>query len=87
MNPLPPTPPPPAPPEAPPEILFDPQPDPLEVAVRFVCGFLFGLLAGWLVAFKFDAGFLTLLVMVIAALACGGLAVRQGDRFWERLLK
>ena len=65
----------------------DAPPDPLAGAIRFVGGFLSGLLAGWLAALTWDAGSWTLLVMLIVAVVCGGLALRHGGRFRERWLK
>jgi hypothetical protein len=59
------------------------KPDTTEKAVRFGCGAIFGFLL------FFYFGFSTLpanfVIGILAAIIFGILAVRRGDRFWERL--
>ena len=70
-------------------IFYDNKPDPLEKKVRFGCGFAFGLVIGF---FEFarslyrSAG-MTIALTVIAALVCGWLALKYGDRFWYGVMK
>jgi hypothetical protein len=61
------------------------EPDTEEKIIRFVCGALFGALAGFFIAAKaMVMTFGTLAaVMVCAVLACGYLAMRLGDDFWH----
>lgn len=69
--------------------LPDPQPEPLVVKVRAVCGGL----AGTVVAMMFwlHVGglgpLLTVLLFVVVPAVIAYLAVRHGDTFWERWIR
>lgn len=62
------------------------KPDTPEKIIRFVCGALFGfvLISGFFY-FGISTFSLSLVAGVAGAIIFGILAVRYGDRFWERL--
>jgi len=62
-------------------------PDLTEKTLRFGCGFIFGLLVTGLSGFLWSvaSGHYVVAVSVLAALICGVLALRYGDRFWHWL--
>jgi hypothetical protein len=68
-------------------INFDPELDQLERKVRLVCGALLGLVIAYFLWFFFGPFSPPLLVAVplTCAVACAFLALRYGDRFWQRL--
>jgi len=56
-----------------------------EKAIRFGCGFIFGLFVAFWVAAKCCFPDWTILFVVgglIAGVVCGWLALKRGDRFW-----
>jgi hypothetical protein len=59
-------------------------PDPQEKRIRFGCGFVFGLLAGALVAIRIvlENEYYFLAVCLFFAIVCALLALNRGDRFW-----
>jgi hypothetical protein len=63
------------------------QPDALEKRIRFGCGALLGLVLG--LAFGMNwlgfSGSVFLVLLAVHVLACGWLATRHGDRFWDRI--
>ncbi len=69
---------------------FDHKPDPLEKKIRFGCGFLFGLVFGFLgtgrvmyrVMYRYNSAEIVVTCAVIVAFVCGWLALKYGDRFW-----
>ncbi|MGM9480662.1 hypothetical protein ACS5PN_05655 [Roseateles sp. NT4] len=69
--------------------LPDPQPEPLVVKVRAVCGGLAGVVAAAVVWIKLGGlgPMLTTLLFIGMPAVCAFLAVRHGDRFWERLIR
>ena len=56
--------------------------------VQFICGAIFGFVAGIALACRFKFSFVTgsLAVLAVTA-ACAFLARRWGDRFWEGLMR
>ena len=63
------------------------QPDKTEKALRFGCGFIFGLVAGFFTAFQWVMstwGGLAALAFA-SAVICGLLAMKYGDAFWYSL--
>ena len=72
-----------------PKIIFDPEQDPLETQVRFVCGALFGLVPA--ICFVVTARSFSLIEYVaifgVSVAVCALLAVRYGDEFWYGVLK
>jgi len=62
------------------------QPDATGKIIRFSCGAIFGFLLGFdFVYFIFSTLPASFVVGILAAVIFGILAVRYGDRFWERL--
>lgn len=62
------------------------KPDATEKNIRFGCGAIFGFLLGFdFVYFVFSTLTASFVVGILAAIIFGILAVRYGDRFWERL--
>ena len=65
-------------------------PDRLEIGLRFGCGGLLGLVVGLYGMFRFwrardaDAAWFWGIIAV-TVVVCGGLAVRYGDRFFEKV--
>jgi len=61
-----------------------PEPDRVELLVRFVCGSIFGLSLGVLVALNMALSSLLEFfgLLGLFAAGCGVLALRFGDRFW-----
>jgi len=60
--------------------------DKTEKNIRFGCGAIFGFLLGFnFVYFGFSMHPARFVVGILAAIIFGILAVRYGDRFWERL--
>jgi hypothetical protein len=72
-----------------PKIIFDPQPDPLETKVRFVCGALFGLVPATCVVVT--VGSLPLIASIavfgVSVALCALLAVLYGDDFWYGVIR
>ena len=72
-------------------MFYDHKPDPIEKKIRFGCGFLVGLIIGFLefarITYRYDSGGLIISLAVILALVCGWLALKYGDRFWEEALR
>ena len=64
-----------------------PNPDRVELLVRFVCGSILGLAFGLYVAVSAPVSTATEFVIVLAlcVATCGLLARRYGDRFWFAL--
>jgi high-affinity Fe2+/Pb2+ permease len=61
-------------------------PDATGKIIRFACGAIFGFLLGFnFVYFGFSMPPARFIVGILAAIIFGILAVRYGDRFWERL--
>jgi hypothetical protein len=62
-------------------------PDALEKRIRFGCGFVFGLVVGGYIALRLFPwnGFVVVAIILVSALVCGVLAMKQGDRFWLAL--
>ncbi len=67
----------------------DHKPDPLERKIRFGCGFIFGLVLGLLEFARtmYKSVGLVAVLTVMAALVCGWLALKYGDRFWYGILQ
>jgi hypothetical protein len=67
------------------------KPDKFEKRVRFGCGGLFGVFAGFNVAFYMARSHNSLVVFCLTILLfvvlCGFMAMKQGDRFWYSLRK
>lgn len=62
------------------------KPDATEKTVRFGCGAIFGFLLCFnFVYFGFSTLPASFVIGIPAAIIFGILAVRRGDRFWERL--
>lgn len=62
------------------------KPDATGKIIRFGCGAIFGFLLGFdFVYFGFSMLSASLIVGIVAAIIFGILALRYGDRFWERL--
>ncbi|HEX8396881.1 MAG TPA: hypothetical protein VF644_05615 [Pyrinomonadaceae bacterium] len=62
------------------------KPDATGKIIRFACGAIFGFLLGFdFVYFGFSTLSASSIVGILAAIIFGILAVRYGDRFWERL--
>lgn len=59
-----------------------------ELTTRYVCGGVLGMVAALLLIFgcQIASAGICVAVVVIATLACGFLAARYGDRFWEGLV-
>ena len=61
-------------------------PDALEKRVRFGCGALLGLCIGLAGGFSWwSADGVSFWLLLVPMTLCGWLAVRCGDRFWERI--
>ena len=62
-------------------------PDAQEKRIRFGCGFVLGLVAGGYIALRAYSwgGYVAVAIILICALLCGLLAMKQGDRFWLAL--
>jgi len=62
--------------------------DRLEKGIRFGCGGLVGLLLGISMAIHYFSASVDEIVFMClaAALVCGGLAAKYGDRFWDGLM-
>jgi hypothetical protein len=67
----------------------DNEPDPLEKKIRFGCGFIFGLAVGGaeFARSTYESVGLIAAITVIAALACGFIALKYGDRFWHWMIE
>jgi len=67
-----------------PKIIFDPEPDPLETKVRFVCGALFGLVPATCIVVTVGSFSViaSIAVFGVSVALCALLAVRYGDDFW-----
>ena len=56
--------------------------------LRLGCGAVAGVAFGLWAAFQFlPRGWLALVLIGFAALACGLLALKYGDRFWEQFVR
>jgi hypothetical protein len=68
---------------------YDREPDPLEKKIRFGCGFFFGLVLGGLefVRMAYKSAGVIVASTLIAALLCGLLALKYGDRFWNWMIE
>ncbi|MDR7267742.1 hypothetical protein J2X20_000371 [Pelomonas saccharophila] len=78
-------------PKPPEEKLFlpDPEPEPIVVKVRAVCGGLAGIVAATVLWFRLGGlGVIpTALLFIVVPGVVAYLAVRYGDTFWERWIR
>jgi hypothetical protein len=58
-------------------------------AVRFGCGFLFGVVFGGAAAVRtfYDSGYTVVAATILVSTVFGLLAIRYGDRYWLSLKK
>ena len=68
-----------------PQIIFDIELEPWVKVLRFALGFVFGVAASLLCAFRWRPVSLAVVLLVagVSGLCCGRLALRYGDSFWE----